>query len=257
MWNSVPTCGTSPTRTPAATPPRTLEATTKVPPMAEQTWSDYYDADEGRAPRGQLLDVLARFAEPGNAVDLGCGSGIDTLAMLEREWTVLAIDAQPEAIERLRARAGDRPELTTAVSEMEVADLSPADLVWASYSLFFCDPGAVPRCLEPDPRRGPAGRPLRRRAPRGARHLGARRRRIRVLPNRGRGAVRGLDRRALRGRGERRRGRFRAKALAPVPRDRTGSVRRSGEMCRRPLELCARDPHGPRPARQPRRQEER
>jgi tellurite methyltransferase len=112
--------------------------------MAEQTWSDYYDADEGRAPRGQLLDVLAGFAEPGNAVDLGCGSGIDTLAMLEREWTVLAIDAQPEAIERLRARAGDRPELTTAVSEMEVADLSPADLVWASYSLFFCDPAQFP-----------------------------------------------------------------------------------------------------------------
>jgi ribosomal protein L11 methylase PrmA len=52
--------------------------------MAEPTWSDYYEANEGREPRDQLIDVLGRFDEPGNAVDLGCGSGIDTLAMLER-----------------------------------------------------------------------------------------------------------------------------------------------------------------------------
>jgi len=110
----------------------------------EPTWSDYYEANEGRAPRDQLLDVLGRFDAPGNAVDLGCGSGIDTLAMLDRGWTVRAIDAQSEAIDRLRARAGDRPELTTAVSGMEDAELPFADLLWASYSLFFCEPARFP-----------------------------------------------------------------------------------------------------------------
>ena len=100
--------------------------------------------ERGARPRGQLLDVLATFAEPGSAVDLGCGSGIDTLAMLDRGWTVLAIDAQPEAIERLRTRAGDRPGLTTAVSAMEDTELRPVDLLWASYSLFFCDPPRFP-----------------------------------------------------------------------------------------------------------------
>jgi SAM-dependent methyltransferase len=110
----------------------------------EPTWSDYYEANEGRAPRDQLIDVLATFAEPGNAVDLGCGSGIDTLAMLDRGWRVLAIDAQAEAMDRLRTRAGDRSELLTAVSPMEDADLPSADLVWASYSLFFCDPARFP-----------------------------------------------------------------------------------------------------------------
>jgi SAM-dependent methyltransferase len=110
----------------------------------EPTWSDYYEANEGRAPRDQLIDGLATFAEPGNAVDLGCGSGIDTLAMLDRGWRVLAIDAQAEAMDRLRTRAGDRSELLTAVSPMEDADLPSADLVWASYSLFFCDPARFP-----------------------------------------------------------------------------------------------------------------
>jgi SAM-dependent methyltransferase len=112
--------------------------------MAEPTWSDYYEANEGRAPRDQLLDVLARFAEPGMAIDLGCGSGIDTLGMLDRGWDVLAIDAEVEAIERLRRRAGDRPALETRRSPMEDIELPSADLVWASYSLFFCDPARFP-----------------------------------------------------------------------------------------------------------------
>ena len=112
--------------------------------MAEPTWSEYYEANEGRAPRDQLLQVLDRFPEPGTAIDLGCGAGIDTLAMLEAGWTVLAIDAEPEAIERLRASAGDRPTLSTRRSPMEDAELPPADLVWASYSLFFCDPARFP-----------------------------------------------------------------------------------------------------------------
>ena len=112
--------------------------------MAEPTWSDYYEANEGRAPRDQLLDVLGRFAGPGMAIDLGCGSGIDTLAMLDRGWDVLAIDAEVEAIERLHRRAGDRPALETQRSPMEDIELPTADLVWASYSLFFCDPARFP-----------------------------------------------------------------------------------------------------------------
>jgi SAM-dependent methyltransferase len=107
----------------------------------ETTWADYYEANEGRAPRDQLVEVLDLFAAPGNAVDLGCGAGIDTVAMLDRGWTVLGIDAEPEAIERLRRRAGGRGGLSTEVAAMEDVALPAVDLLWASYSLFFCDPG--------------------------------------------------------------------------------------------------------------------
>src|SRR4249919_300032 len=102
----------------------------------DPTWSDYYDAGEGRAPRDLLLQALARFPEPGQAADIGCGAGIDTLAMLERGWRVYATDAEPEAVERLRRRAGAGVHaalLRSDVLPMEEVVLDPVDLVWASY----------------------------------------------------------------------------------------------------------------------------
>lgn len=110
-------------------------------------WAEYYDEHEGREPREMLLEVLDAFGagEERSAVDLGCGSGIDTLAMLRRGWRVFAIDAEEEAIERVRRRVPGTlsSRLTTVVSRVEDIDLpTGVDLVWASFSLFFCRPGA-------------------------------------------------------------------------------------------------------------------
>jgi tellurite methyltransferase len=109
-------------------------------------WTEYYDEHEGREPREMLLEVLDAFAgEEQSAVDLGCGSGIDTLAMLRRGWRVFAIDAEEEAIERVRRRVPGTisARLTTVVSRMEDVELpTGVDLVWASFSLFFCRPDA-------------------------------------------------------------------------------------------------------------------
>ncbi len=60
--------------------------------------------------------------------------------MLERGWRVLAIDAAAEAIERLRARAGEEPRLETRVASFEDAEWPEADLVNAGYALPFCPP---------------------------------------------------------------------------------------------------------------------
>ena len=112
----------------------------------ETTWSDYYEENEGREPRELLLEVLGTFSEPGRAVDLGCGAGIDTLAMLRRGWRVFATDAEDEAIARLLGRIPSELErsLRTQVSPMEDVELPASDLVLASFSLFFCDPARFP-----------------------------------------------------------------------------------------------------------------
>ena len=105
------------------------------------TWADYYRENEGREPRALLLEVLDSFELPGEAVDLGCGAGIDTLAMLERGWQVFATDAEDEAIQRTRGRVPPELQLRlqTLVTPMEDVELPAANLVWASFSLFFCD----------------------------------------------------------------------------------------------------------------------
>lgn len=110
------------------------------------TWSDYYEKNEAREPRDALLGVLDLYDRPGRAVDLGCGSGIDTLAMLHRGWRVVAIDAESEAIRRLRDRVPSElaDRLETRVTPMEDVDLPSADLLHASFSLFFCDPDRFP-----------------------------------------------------------------------------------------------------------------
>jgi SAM-dependent methyltransferase len=108
----------------------------------ESTWADYYDEQGERKPRELLLGALAAFAVPGDATDLGCGQGIDTVAMLDRGWRVLAIDAEPEGIRRLRARltAERAARCSVELARMEEVDLPAADLVHAGFSLFFFPP---------------------------------------------------------------------------------------------------------------------
>jgi len=112
-------------------------------------WTAYYDATADRPPRRTLVEALARFpAVPGvrQAVDLGSGDGRDTIELLRRGWAVLAIDSEPRALERLRARP-DLPaaaKLETLCQRFEEASWPEADLVNASFALPLCPPERFP-----------------------------------------------------------------------------------------------------------------
>jgi len=111
-------------------------------------WGPYYDAARGGPPRTTLLLALDRFdsehepAEERFAVDLGCGEGRDTVELLRRGWRVLAIDAEAEAIARLRARpeVAGNDGIETAVSSFDEAAWPRTVLVNSSYALPFCPP---------------------------------------------------------------------------------------------------------------------
>lgn len=120
---------------------------------AKRDWPAYFAAVEGKPARDTLLKALDLFeredAANGTkrerfAIDLGCGSGRDTLELLRRGWRVLAIDSSPLAIELLMQKVPreHQPRLETRVAGFEGLTLLRADLVNASYALPFCDPGA-------------------------------------------------------------------------------------------------------------------
>ncbi len=73
-------------------------------------------------------------------MDLGCGAGVETKAMLDNGWDVTAIDGEAALRSRLFRLVGDHPALRVRVSSFEALDIPPADLLYAGYSLPFVPP---------------------------------------------------------------------------------------------------------------------
>lgn len=147
-------------------------ARSTLTPDYQRDWPAYFDAVAGQPPRQTLvaaLDAFEREAIAGGtvadaqAIDLACGSGRDTLAILARQqprWRVLAIDAHPDGPRRLLTSvpAGARDRLETLVAPMEglagtiaawagqgasLGGPTPGaglGLVNASFALPFCQP---------------------------------------------------------------------------------------------------------------------
>jgi len=118
----------------------------------DRDWAAYYAKTSDRPPRETLMVALDRFdAEPTDAVrfavDLGCGAGRDAIEMLRRGWRVLAIDAEPDAIEALEARPDLPPgvDLTGMVARFEDATWPACDLVNSSFALPLCAPSEFKR----------------------------------------------------------------------------------------------------------------
>lgn len=110
-----------------------------------KVWADYNAAQADRPVRSLCLDAMA-FAGPGNgrrAIDLGCGAGKETLAMLRAGWHVHAVDSLPDTRERLLRIAPPDADGRLSIEVRAFQDLRilpPAGLIFAGYSLPFIHP---------------------------------------------------------------------------------------------------------------------
>jgi membrane dipeptidase len=119
--------------------------------VLEDTWRPWsrYFRSAGFDARPTLLDAVARFSAPGLAVDLGAGTGRDTLELLRRGWRVCSIDLESEAVDRIVELAGaDAERLEARVGRYESIDWPRCDLLNASFSLPFCAAPEFPAVWE-------------------------------------------------------------------------------------------------------------
>ncbi len=108
------------------------------------SWAAYYEKLRERPPRKTLVLALDRFGVPpadALAVDLGCGDGRDIVEMLRRGWSVVAVDAEPEALRQLAARQSpDHERITPVVARMEDVPLPLGlHLVNSSFAMPLCE----------------------------------------------------------------------------------------------------------------------
>ena len=106
-------------------------------------WAAYYQQLRDRPPRRTLLAALDAFGEtPADAlaIDLGCGDGRDITEILRRGWSVVAVDAEPEALRQLAAR--ELPgTITRIVARLEEVPLPlGVQLVNSSFAMPLCEP---------------------------------------------------------------------------------------------------------------------
>ncbi len=110
-----------------------------------QGWAEYYDKLRDRAPRKTLLAALDSFGEASAdalAIDLGCGDGRDVVEILRRGWSVVAVDAEPQALAKLAERHLPGAEkITPIVSRLEDVPLPlGVRLVNSSFAMPLCEP---------------------------------------------------------------------------------------------------------------------
>jgi SAM-dependent methyltransferase len=80
---------------------------------------------------GTLLAAANREGLSGtNLLDVGCGTGLSFLPMLDRGWDVTACDISPAMVDLARAKAGNRAQVLTA-DMRDLPALGSFDLVWA------------------------------------------------------------------------------------------------------------------------------
>jgi trans-aconitate methyltransferase len=119
--------------------------------FGDDVWAGYYRWNAGRAVRPLLARALTTYGEVSagaTALDLGCGAGVETRALLDAGFEVTAVDASVEslAIVDTYPEAGTR--LTTVQAPMQDLALPTADLLYSGFALPFCPPDAFPALWE-------------------------------------------------------------------------------------------------------------
>ena len=100
----------------------------------------YYKNTKDSIPNENLREFIELKIKTGNAIELGCGAGRDTILLLENEWNVLAIDRE-DVLNIITEKLNEKElrKFRFEKQEFESLKLEDNNLIVANYSLPFCN----------------------------------------------------------------------------------------------------------------------
>lgn len=100
----------------------------------------YYDTTEDAMPNYLVRKFVELNTNPGNAVELGCGAGRDTMYLIKNGWNVLAIDRE-DVGERISKKLNEKElnKFRFSKQRFENLNLERNNLIVANFSLPFCN----------------------------------------------------------------------------------------------------------------------
>ncbi len=100
----------------------------------------YYENTKDAMPHENVKKVVEIISKAGNAIDLGCGVGRDTVFLIKNNWNVTAIDREniKELIEQ-KMTDKEKNKLKFICGDFEDIHIEKNDLVVANFSIPFCN----------------------------------------------------------------------------------------------------------------------
>jgi len=101
-------------------------------------WEKFHEITYNKPPRKNIVHFISKYNITGDAIDLGCGSGSDTIYLIKNNWNVLAIDSS-DVEEKIRSKLADieQEKLRFEIQRFEDLKLSKCDLLVSNNSLSF------------------------------------------------------------------------------------------------------------------------
>ena len=104
-------------------------------------WNKYHKVTNNIPPRKNIVNFIKQHKElSGNAIDLGCGAGNDTIYLIKNNWNVLAIDGTDvENLIKEKLNEEEKTRLSFQVQRFEELNLPKSDLIISNNALSFCN----------------------------------------------------------------------------------------------------------------------
>lgn len=100
----------------------------------------YYENTENSLPHPMVKKIINMNIKAGNAIDLGCGAGRDTIFLIKNGWKVLSIDKEnTRKIIDSKLNNEELEKFKFKCQNFENIELEKSNLIVANFSIPFCN----------------------------------------------------------------------------------------------------------------------